>query len=110
MNHEESDLPEVFVQPLKYEVTCVPGEHSFAVFVEYRGPDSWAVVRHRQCLNREGGWEWESLTSSRPEDFIARCRFPFEEALELARRFAPTALVNGITVERALRMGLGVGQ
>ena len=52
--------------------------------VEWRGTGLWAVVDTGQCLNRDGEWEYEPLPSNRDDDFMARCRFPLNEALRLA--------------------------
>lgn len=52
--------------------------------VERRNADAWAVCWQSDVLNTEGKWEWEPLPSSRGEDFIARTRHPFSEAMRLA--------------------------
>jgi len=51
------------------------------ITVESRGDGMWAVLDGRWCLNRDGGWEHEPMPSSRTEEFLARCRFPLEEAV-----------------------------
>lgn len=48
--------------------------------VEQRdGSHLWAVRIGRQCLGKDGGWEWEPQPSSRDDDFFARCRWPTAE-------------------------------
>lgn len=62
-------------------------EDSFhrSLSVEWRGPgDAWAVMRFSQCLNHDGGWEYESSPSNRDDSFKVRCRFPLDEAFDRA--------------------------
>jgi hypothetical protein len=41
-----------------------------------QSPPSWAIVGDDNfCLNRDGGWEYESSPSNRTEDFIERTRW-----------------------------------
>jgi len=54
------------------------------ITVEFRDAGSWAVLDGRHCLNRDGGWEREPLPSSRTDEFMSRCRFSLDEAVELA--------------------------
>jgi len=54
------------------------------IAVEFRGLGSWAVLDGGHCLNRDGGWEREPLPSSRTEEFMSRCRFSLDEAVEMA--------------------------
>lgn len=39
-------------------------------------PDAWAIHSEGHCLAKDGEWEWESLPSSRTEEFLQRCRWP----------------------------------
>lgn len=55
------------------------------VVLRSRDPEAWAIVSEGHNLARDGEWEYESLPSSRSEDFFARCRWP--SAIE-AIRFA----------------------
>lgn len=86
------------------QLTCVavsplPIEHPdwemYAIKVQWRGNDVWAVTRGRQCLNRDGEWEWEPLLSNGSEEFLARCRFDYDTALRLAVDAAPKVRING---------------
>lgn len=57
------------------------------VRVEWRGGDSWAVVRGASVLSREGGFEYEPMPSSRTKAFLKQTRFASpEEALAEYRR------------------------
>lgn len=47
--------------------------------------DTWAVRNLSYCLNEDGEWEWEPTPSSRDDAFLARTRWPREEALARAR-------------------------
>jgi hypothetical protein len=53
--------------------------------VESRGPSQWAVCHPGEVLNADGEWEWEPQPSSRTDEFIARTRFTFAEAVKRAR-------------------------
>lgn len=97
----------LYVQATRYTVNCVPADlvpdaHVFEIAVEWRGNDRWAVVRHGQCLDRKGRWSWESLPSSRTDEWLARHRFDFDTALELAKQAAPEVIVNGMTPAQAI--------
>lgn len=59
--------------------------------VENRGLGSWAVLDGSRCLNHDGGWEYEPLPSNRTDEFLARCRFPLEEAIDRATTAAGSA-------------------
>jgi hypothetical protein len=58
--------------------------------VERRNIDQWAVIHFGFCYSREhGDFEHEPLPSSRTEEFVARTRFSFDEAKQIALRLAP---------------------
>lgn len=60
----------------------------YHLFVEYRGPKSWAITDHGSNLNRSGEWEYEPSNSNKTDDFLARCRYGSpREALEIANHF-----------------------
>lgn len=84
-----------------YTVTCLPGEtpdrSSWNITVEYRGRGLWAVTRWKNCLGRDGEWDYEHIPSEREDEWLAEHRFPLEEALELAKAAAPHVVVNGMT-------------
>lgn len=66
-----------------------PDAYVFAVAVEFRGGDRWAVTRHGVfALGTDGVWSWERLPSSRADEWIAEHRFPLDKALELAQEAA----------------------
>lgn len=70
----------------------------FTLAVEQRAPGRFAVTRNGRCLRNDGRqWEYESLPSSRPEQFLALYRMPLGEALELARQNVDLIKVNGRT-------------
>lgn len=86
----------VYVRPTHYEVTAWPGpmdgvnRSHYVLWVEWRGGDNWCVKDMFRCYRADGTTEYEPQPSSREDDFIARTRFPLEEALEIAKRIAPT--------------------
>lgn len=65
------------------------------VTVESRGLQQWAVVRHRFVLATDGEWEYEPLPSSRSDDFIARTRHSFVDAMIMGRSLASTERKGG---------------
>lgn len=81
-------------KPTTYTVTClpdtIPDASSWDITIELRGDDSWAVKHWSDCLGRDGAWDHEP----RP---LANHRFPFSEALDLAKAAAPHVIVNGFT-------------
>jgi hypothetical protein len=99
-------MSEPTARPTRYEVGLLPEDdinaHVFALAVEYRGHGLWAVLRFSQCLGTDGEWSYESNPSSRTDNWLARHRFPLEEALALAKEHAPNVTVNGMTVADVL--------
>lgn len=91
--------PEPRVQATRYEVNLLPENADpsgiYAVTVEYRGDDRWAVLRHSLCLSTSGRWDRERNTSEREDDWLDAHRFDLDTALRLAAEqaadIAPTA-------------------
>jgi len=48
---------------------------------------SWAVIYRGNCIDRTLEIVWEPQPSSRDDEFYASCRFTFEEAKEVAKRW-----------------------
>lgn len=71
--------------------------HLFQIVVQWRGGETYAVYRHRQCLSMTGDWDYEPLPSERDEAWIATHRFSYDAALALAAREAPNVVCNGRT-------------
>ncbi|MFI9507226.1 hypothetical protein [Nocardia sp. NPDC052566] len=95
------------VRATRFEVNCVPetdtGAWHFAVTVVYCRGGRW-VVRDRddRCYDFDGVVSWD-YGSDAPDEWLARYRFTdVEQALEVAKRVAPTITVNGVTVAEAL--------
>lgn len=84
-----------------YEVSLLPesyGEaYHWAVSVEYRGKDQWAVLHFGFCLGDDGEWDYEPSPSNRDDNWLATHRFDMETALALACKHAPEVSVNGLT-------------
>ena len=103
---EAATAPPARAQATRYLVSCLPEEQAdrylFALQVEYRGSDRWAVTRHGECLNRDGNWDWEHRPSEREDEWLAEHRFDLDTALDLAKAAAPLITVNGFTVADAL--------
>ena len=97
---------DVAVQITQYTVSALPESHMeadiFAITVEYRGADRWAVLRGTRCLAADGTWDFEPNPSSRTKEWRDSHRFDEQTALRLAREAAPKVAVNGWTAERVL--------
>lgn len=97
-----------YVRPAKYEVSVWPDgiecidSATWKLDVEYRGRGLWAVSRMSMCLSSAGEWDWEMRPSDREDDWLATHRFPLDEALELARQYAPSVTINGVTAAEVL--------
>jgi len=104
---EAQSVPEATVQPTRYVVSCLPEDHinqrHFALGVEHRGHELWAVTRHGMCLGVDGEWDWEMRPSERDDDWLLTHRFFLDAALDRARQQAALITVNGHTVTDALR-------
>ena len=91
------------VLPTGYAGSGLVDKHYFEVTVEWRGTDPetqldrWAVMHMGHCLSVDGMWEYESLPSSRDEEFKRRFRFSFEDALRLATSAVDSVTINGRT-------------
>lgn len=72
----------------RYIVTLLPEDfregYLWAVFVEYRGRDLWAVTRLGECLGADGEWDPEPSPPHRDDDWLAAHRFSYGEAMRLA--------------------------
>jgi len=91
--------PEPVVTVSQYTVSCLPSDHPeqhhFAVVVRSRGDGRWTV---------SDGFDYFAPTGEYSAD-----PWPMSEndALELAKRIAPTMVVQGHTVAEALARGGG---
>jgi hypothetical protein len=101
-----SEDRQVIATATTYTVSLLPDDDinhgHYAITVEYRGDDRWAVMQRRWCLGTDGGWEYEMQVSEREDDWLATHRFPLEQALELAKAAAPDVEVNGRTAAEVL--------
>ena len=101
--------PEVYIRATASEVSVFPDEvmdaSTWTLSVEYRGADRWAVLARagsRTCLSRDGEWEWEISPSERTGEWLAEHRFSLDEALDMARRYAPGVTMNSLTAVEVL--------
>ncbi len=76
----------------RYTVNLVPEDADpgdvYAIIVEYRGDDRWAVLRHALCLSTDGRWDRERVSSEREDEWLDAHRFDLATALELAEEQA----------------------
>ena len=68
--------------------------------VAWHGDDQYAVARLRQCLNRDG--QWGSEPRERSDEWIAANRYPYADALRIARRAAVELAIRGRTAAQVL--------
>lgn len=84
-----------------YPDGCDPDDinaYHFAVDVEWRGGDRYAVCHAGNCLRQDGRrWSYEPNPSSRTDRFKQTYRMPLERALRLAQREAERTTVYGKT-------------
>jgi len=97
---------EPHVDVTRYEVSILPLGHrersSWTLTVEYRGPDSWAVLWGGMALSSNDGFDYEPSSSNRDDDYKATHRFPLAQAILRAKRVAPKLTVNGWTAREVL--------
>lgn len=103
----------VSVQPTQYTVSILPEDDLYydiyAVTVEYRGPECWAVMRGRRCLGADGVWDLGQRYND--DQWMASHRFDLDTALRLAREAAPNVKTNGWTAAEVLaELSRGDGQ
>lgn len=102
------DPPRVYENNALTWVSCLPLAHPawdhFHLDVTYHGPGNrWAVCRwgRSQVCTRTGSWSFPTR-SPRSEAWKRTHEFPYEEALEIARREARRIVVAGLTVQDVL--------
>ena len=104
---EAPNAPEPTVTAVEYTVNCLPDDdldgHLFAIRVQYRGNDRYAVIRLGDlCLGSDGTWDHGVKEYDRGDDWLNAHRFDLDTALKLAKEQAPLVTVNGHTVTDAL--------
>lgn len=94
-------MPEPIVFADRYVVSVLPEDSinfsTYAIEVERKSPDRWAVLHHRFALGTDGDWDYEPLPSERTDEWKATHRFDLDTALELAKAAAPNVRVNRYT-------------
>lgn len=65
-----------------------------AIHVSWRGGDTWAITRGTGAsptsvwCEASSDWEYEPSPSNREDDFLARTRYPLDEALTIGARLS----------------------
>jgi hypothetical protein len=102
-------VPEPAATVGEYRVSCLPREHRnyrhFVVYVFEREPNRWVVRVNGEICDANGDQIEPRLPLEDFEAWAAKHRFDLDTALALAKRIAPTLIVNGYTVADALGMG-----
>ncbi len=66
-----------------------------SIYIENRDPfdigesnRKWIILKGKggTCYNTYGEWEFEPMPSNRDDDFLKRCRYTFDEAVEIASK------------------------
>lgn len=88
------------VQATRYTVTCMPREaapdaHVFAIHIDRKNDDTWAITDGHRYLDADGQWGHISYLHD-------RYRHTLDRALQLAKQAAPKVTVNGMTPADAL--------
>jgi hypothetical protein len=60
----------------------------YVLYVEWRGADEWCITDGIYCYRKDGHKSYEPQPSSRTDRFKNAYRFPLDQALELAQKFA----------------------
>lgn len=85
-------LPEVIEQVVEVKMH-LKGDPTNTVWIQLRddrNPNKplWAINDSSGlCLNKDLKWEWESMPSSRTDEFLERCRFSLTEAKDLIHKY-----------------------
>lgn len=78
--------------PVSYEVLLIDGRGEVVIdrMLQEDGSYKWAIRDGcRTCFSKKGEWDYESMPSNRPDDWIDTHRFDtFEEASKLAHAAA----------------------
>lgn len=99
-----TDTMDVTIRISEIVVSVLPDTHElfdlYAIKVAWHGDDQYAVARLRQCLNRDGQWGFEPR--ERSDEWIAANRYPYADALRIARRAAVELAIRGRTAAQVL--------
>lgn len=92
-------MTDVRVTPTRYDVTVLPVDfdqgYYWTIVVEYRGYGMYAIVHHGEVYGKDGKWEFDSHSQAvDDEGYRLAHRFPLDEALEIAKRLAPTISIG----------------
>ena len=105
-------IPEPYVQPTGYVISCLPEGHvdrwTFTVQVKYAGGDRWAVRHSLRHYSVDGTWEYEpdhGEDDAAEAAWKAKHTFDHDTALRIAQEVAPKLTYRGRSVANALSGG-----
>jgi len=106
MTRMADPAPGINARVTEVTVSAIPegnvNHGAYAITVQWRGDDQYAVKRHSLVLGSDGEWDYEPSPSNREDDWIETHRFGYDEAIRLAVEAAPGMTVNGFTVADSL--------
>lgn len=104
-------VPAPYIRTLRIQVSCIPTESHWGVFVDFRGHrdgiDWYSVTdgfNPAGTLDRKGVWNNESRPSMFTPSWRKARQFELDEAIEIAKKYAPEVKVNGFTIADGIRM------
>lgn len=101
--YEEQIVRPIRVEPTEYVVTSLsddnPDHTVWQLRIVRKAPGRWAVMKMSQCLDSDGGWDYEPIPSERDAEWKATHRFSLDEARRLAIMVFPKVVWNGLRVE-----------
>jgi hypothetical protein len=102
-------IPEPTATVVQYSVSCLPRRNPnyrhYVVSVIEREIGRWVVRAEGEIRDSNGDPIQPMAEGDDVAAWAAGHRFDLDTALALARRIAPTLVVNGYTVADALKMG-----
>lgn len=98
-------VTELTVNAIPVELRGSDEDSWFSVKVVWRGENRYAVMHLNSAYNAQLQREWESLPSSRSDDFVENFRFPLLEAVQIAEKVAQQVTLQGLTVQDIIKHG-----
>jgi hypothetical protein len=109
---ENPELAPLLETVTEFTVTAIPKEirdedeeRYFSVNIVRRSEGRYAVMYLNEAFDANLNESYESLPSSRTEEFIENFRFPLPEAVKLAEELASRLVFQGLSVRDIIKHG-----